>query len=212
MTLSRSYDEAMEHIKVTPEMRERILGNLSAAESAEQKQRGILRFPGWKRWTALAACFALALVGALGVPRLLNNDAEPYADSGFELVEADSAEELSELVGFAVQEPAGLPFEAEGTSYLAYGTELAEITCTASGETAVFRKSAGTEDVSGDYSEYSSVKELSVNGVSITLKGNDGMYALAVWSDGSFSYSLFLSDGMGEAAWTELLGANLGNR
>ena len=66
---------------------------------------------------------------------------------------------------------------------------------------AVFRKSTGTEDISGDFNSYDTVQELTVGDITATLKGNSGTYLLAVWSKDSFSYSLSISSGAAEETW-----------
>ncbi|HAY64315.1 MAG TPA: DUF4367 domain-containing protein, partial [Ruminococcaceae bacterium] len=48
-------------------------------------------------------------------------------------------------------------------------------------------KSPGTEDNSGDYTVYAQEETLEISGNAVTLKGNDGAYSLAVWTDGSYA-------------------------
>lgn len=49
------------------------------------------------------------------------------------------------------------------------------------------------------------VVKLLVNNIHATLKGNDSSYALAIWTDGEFAYSLSLSEGIEETEWIEIL-------
>jgi len=60
----------------------------------------------------------------------------------------------------------------------------------------------GDEDNSGDYNPYAETVELIVNGQTVTLKGDGGVYTLALWTDGEFSYSLRFSAGISKAEWT----------
>lgn len=122
------------------------------------------------------------------------------------IVEVDTPEQLADAVGFEVEELTALPFAAEETTYVSYWNELAEITYTGEGQTAAFRKSAGTEDNSGHYNTYSSVKEIHVGSLTATLKGSEEVYTLAVWSADGYAYSLCLSDGISESEWRLLLG------
>lgn len=39
-----------------------------------------------------------------------------------------------------------------------------------------------------------------------TLKGPDGLYTLALWTDDTYTYSLHLSSGLSGDAWQALLG------
>ena len=75
----------------------------------------------------------------------------------------------------------------------------------AGGETASLRKAPGTDDVSGDYNEYSDVKTILVGGLSVTLKGEGGAYVFAVWSADGYSYSLSLSEGAGQDVWQKIM-------
>lgn len=205
MTLDNKYDEVMEHIEVTPEMRSRILSNINNMDFAEKKQAKIVRFPTAKRFAALAACLAIMLVGALTLPNLRNISQEPPVIGNNDIVEVSSVEELSETVGFDVVEPGNLPFEPESVVYTAYWTEMAEITYSNDEKTAVFRKGIGSDDVSGDYNSYELTSKISLNDIKTTLKGNGETYTLAIWTDGEFAYSLSLSEGIGEAGWIEML-------
>lgn len=206
--MDKKYDEVMEHIEVTPEMRQRILKNIQQADVTRQKPAKVIRFPRWKQMAALAACLAVVLAGMRTIPQILNPGADdPYVDlnPAAEIVEVNTIEELSEEVGFPVNEMTGLPFRIEHTAYIAYWKEMAEITYTGDGQTAVYRKGTGSGDISGDYNIYNSEIELSVNDYDVTLKGNDRVYSLAVWTDGGYSYSLSLSDGKTEAEWEIIL-------
>ena len=136
----------------------------------------------------------------------------PPASPGVDIVpgieEVEDLEALSEAVGFEVQEPVGLPFEIGAVEYTNYGG-MAQIALYGEEESAVYRKAAGTEPVSGDYTDYSSVTELTVRGAEVTLKGaEDGRYTLAEWSDGAYSYSLSLTISMDESGWAELIANN----
>ena len=203
--MDNKYDEVMEHIEVTPEMRSRILSNINNMDFAEKKQAKIVRFPTAKRFAALAACLAIMLVGALTLPNLRNISQEPPVIGNNDIVEVYSVEELSETVGFDVVEPGNLPFEPESVVYTAYWTEMAEITYSNDEKTAVFRKGIGSDDVSGDYNSYELTSKISLNDIKTTLKGNGETYTLAIWTDGEFAYSLSLSEGIGETGWIEML-------
>lgn len=201
MTLKNRYREAMERIEVTEEMRARIRKNLETAQTSAPKT---VQFP--KRWLSLAACLAVLVVGVLALPHLQKQTEPPDMTMQTpQIEEVSSAEELSRLVGFPVQDVTGLPFTPETVNDTAYWNELAQITYTGSdGQTAVFRKSVGAEDNSGDFNDYPDVREADADGRTVTLKGRDGLYVLAVWSWDGYAYSLSLSDGLPASAWTVL--------
>ena len=54
------------------------------------------------------------------------------------------------------------------------------------GSDMLIRKALGTEDISGDYNEYAQIE--TVDGV--TLKGENDLFSLALWTDGTYTYSI----------------------
>ena len=103
-------------------------------------------------------------------------------------------------------EAAELPFDVEETTYTSYWGELAEICYAGGGQIADLRTSAGTEDNSGDYTDYPAVTELTVGTVTAELRGEAAeRYTRAVWTDGQYAYSLRLSDGQSTEVWQRLL-------
>lgn len=205
MTLGKAYDEIMGKIEVTEEMRRRVLARIAAEDIAPVRPK-VLRFPAWKKYLSAAACLILVIAGAAALPwlvRLLPPEGGVQVVPQIE--EAPSLAELSRLVGFEVEEGFALPFEPEETAYCSYWNELAQIQYSGAGQTATYRQSAGTEDNSGDYTAYGDMAELAAGGLAVTLKGSGGVYVLAVWTDGSFSYSLGLSQGVTAEEWLTLL-------
>ena len=205
MTLGKAYDEIMDKIEVTEEMRRRVLARIAAEDIAPVRPK-VLRFPAWKKYLSAAACLILVIAGAAALPRLVRL---LPPEGGVQVVpqieEAPSLAELSRLVGFEVEEGFALPFEPEETAYCSYWNELAQIQYSGAGQTATYRQSAGTGDNSGDYTAYGDMAELAAGGLAVTLKGSGGVYVLAVWTDGSFSYSLGLSQGVTAEEWLTLL-------
>ena len=185
------YDEVMEKLEVTPEMRARILRNVEAQAAQPRKKPNRLR-----RFAALAACLAVLLVGAMALPKFISSPVP---------VEVTSKEELSEAVGFPVKSAQSLPFFPQSIYYTSYWGEMAQIDYANGGSTACFRQSLGEEDNSGDWSEYPAQKSLTVNGCAVTLKGERDSYTLGIWSDGTYSYSLSLSAGQPASVWAELI-------
>ncbi len=210
----KRYDEIMDHIRVTDDMRSRILENIEAGDIAAERRRKQTGRTVTKL-LPMAACLAVIIiaVSALRSPAQVspNDDLQPdegdapgFVQGGADIVELDSAAALSAAVGFEVND-IDLPFTPEQTEYISYWHELAEIDYTGEGKTVCYRKTAGTEDCSGDYNVYTDVTELEANGMTVTLKGEAGQYTLAIWTDGSYSYSLSLSDGLSLSDWQALM-------
>ena len=196
------YDEVMEKLEVTPEMRARILQNVETQMTEPRKKPNRLR-----RFAALAACLAILLVGAAALPKLISSPAPEESETTIAngMVEVASKEELSEAVGFPVKSAQSLPFFPQSIYYTSYWGEMAQIDYANGGSMACFRQSLGEEDNSGDWSEYPAQKSLTVNGCAVTLKGEADSYTLAIWQDGTYSYSLSLSAGQPASVWAELI-------
>ena len=86
------------------------------------------------------------------------------------------------------------------------GARWAEIDYTGSdGQSAVYRKSVGTDENSGDLSTYDSTQDIMVGSMTAELKGNGENYTLACWTDGNYAYSLNLSSGVDAATWSTVI-------
>lgn len=204
--MKKQYDKVMEKIQVTDEMRQRILQHIQQT-SFEKETAKILRFSQYKKLLVSAACFAILLLGALTLPFLFKSMPSQGPDllgPANPSIETSSLQELSKQVGFPVEEPPSLPFSVEETTYTAWGN-LAQIDYVGESQWAVYRKSEGTEDNSGDYRLYESKIEIRAGETWVTLKGNGNQYLLALWTDGKYAYSLSLSKGIQAEEWQTLL-------
>ena len=195
------YDEVMDKIEVTPEMRARILKNV-AQQTKKPSRRLQLR-----RFGTLAACLAVLLAGALTLPGLLSTPAqkEPETMVANGMAELPSRSDLSDAVGFPVKSAETLPFFPREIHYTSYWGDMAQIDYVNEDASACFRQSLGTDDNSGDWNEYPAQCDLSVGALSVTLKGDGSQYTLAVWTDGTYSYSLSLSAGQPAEVWQRII-------
>lgn len=199
MTLSQSYREAMEHIEVTPSMRERILHNL---ENAVSKPAKVVHFVPWKQILSVAACAAVLVVGVTALPHgnelgSASSSADSMVGTAAPTQEFSSVVELSAAAGFSVPEPQNLPFEVQTTAYTLIWGEIAQVKQAGAEEQCItFRISKDNEDNSGDYTIYKTEQHLSCNSIDITLKGSEDGFHLAVWQTDGFSYSVNSSVGL----------------
>lgn len=196
------YDEVMEKLEVTPEMRARILQNVETQMAEPRKKPNRLR-----RFAALAACLAILLVGAAALPKLISSPTPEESETTIAngMVEVASKEELSEAVGFPIKSAQSLPFFPQSIYYTSYWGEMAQIDYANGGSMACFRQSLGEEDNSGDWNEYPAKESFTVNGCAVTLKGEADSYTLAIWQDGTYSYSLSLSAGQPASVWASIV-------
>ena len=219
------YEEVMDKVEVTPEMRERVLNGIGEKLSRNQEKAVNIvditqtskanrrkRAEIHRKLLSLAACFALLLLAGIAVPRLFYKAPDYTGDETQavpDITEWASAEDLSEKVSFPVEDIFSLKEKAGDTTYLAeWG--MAEIRYLVDGQTISYRKSqpAG-EDISGVYETYESERTGIVDGHEYSLKGNGDTCSLILWTDDEYSYSIYFEEAVpteqAEAILTELL-------
>ena len=198
--MTAAYNEIMEHIEVTPEMRRRVLKNVEAAMDRPR----IVRFParGVKTLLSLAACAVLIIFASLSVSVVRREtDAAPDESTDapfgvsavYGIEECAGRDELSEKLGFDVAELGYLPFEAEETEYCAYWGSMAQIRYRRGDDEVMFRQARGSDDASGDYNVYETVLTVEINGAEAELRGAGGEFSGAVWQKDGFAYSVSCS-------------------
>lgn len=206
MTLREAYKEIMDHIAVTDEMRERILHNLRGGTSSPSVSRPRRPFVPM---LAAAACLALLLAGTAALPRLsqlMQGDSSSGVQTGIlDRREAASIQELSQLVGFPVEEVEEVPFSVTEIRYTAYGGTMAEVQYEGEEQSLTFRKTAEGGDPSGDYTAYPDTLVLELPWGTVTLKGEEGAYRLALWQEASYGCSLQSAAAYPAEEWTALL-------
>ena len=143
-------------------------------------------------------------------------DVYPYTAGSTQLVhvlppesQKGGLEALTEKTGIPLNELTGGPFTVERTEYMSYWDNLAEIQYFGDTDSLCYRKSPGTEDNSGDYTVYAQEETLEISGNAVTLKGNDGAYSLAIWTDGSYAYSISVTNPLSEDAFRTLIEENV---
>ena len=191
------YDEIMDKIVVTTEMKNRILSNIEKSDF--KTNRPMTRLRSYQKYLSIAACFVVLLVSVVAIPKFLKTEVpgEPsdiLQSNG--IVNVDTIDELSEAVGFPVDNITTLPFEATEITYTAYWGELAAVSYMNGEKKLTYRKSLGGEDNSGDYNTYEVESQIDIRNTAVTVKGNNGKYNLAVWNNSQYSYSIFISDGI----------------
>ena len=111
-------------------------------------------------------------------------------------MEYGSLGDAEKAVGFDFTVPEGINGTAEYV-YRVMNGEMMEIICrnAAGEEVARFRKAKGSDDISGDYNEYSDVRtDNSLK--NITYRGENGMFTGAIWVEGEYTFALSLAEAM----------------
>ncbi len=111
-------------------------------------------------------------------------------------VDCASLEEAGKLAGFAFTAPDAL--EGYPEKYIAaIENEIAEVIFSnEDGAEVCLRKGVGTDDISGDYNVCETTETRTIDGKTLTCKGNDGLVSNATWTDGTYAYSIMSTVGM----------------
>ena len=120
----------------------------------------------------------------------------------------DSKDDAAQAAGFDL----AVPDEISGCSEKSYrvlsaeGDVMFEIIYASGGdETARIHKAPGANDVSGNYNEYAETETVDAGGVSVTMKGADGLVKLAIWTNGNYSYALSVENAIGQSDMAALV-------
>lgn len=108
------------------------------------------------------------------------------------LKEYVTLQEAETALGFKVTVPANLPEGYVQSSIYAIDNDMVQIIYLNGSSEICFRQGKGNEDISGDYNAYDEVTTETINGMSVTLKGNANKVNTAVWTDGDYSFSITL--------------------
>lgn len=107
------------------------------------------------------------------------------------LTEHKTLADLAKTVGFDVTLPT-LDKAYKETAFIDISGTIADVRFADDEDTITFRKAKGSDDISGDNNTYKENKAITVKGVSVSVKGNDGIN-IATWQKDGFTYS-FSSD------------------
>lgn len=178
---SNSYTSAMVRLTVTDRLREQVLEGVDAPRPCRK---------GVAMPLILAACLLLVLSAGL-LPRFLRS-VPPVLDNN-PMHKAESVAELQKSAPFPLSAPGSMPegYEVEST-YLIAG-KLAQIKYASPDGSITYRMAAGTDDISGDYTQYPETSTEQIGDYSVTAKGEDGKVSLCTWTDGGYAYALSFS-------------------
>ena len=195
MTLEnrQAYRKIMDSVTVTPEVERRVLAGLQAALDGR-------RAPA-RRWQPrlAAACAAVMICAAASTPLWLESrtPAEtPPVQVTWNMQQFDSIGELADSLSYPLLLPAWLPEGYALESVRCLQGELAEVVWQYGEQSLTYRMAPGEQDVSGDFTSYGWEETITAGPYTVTCKGEDGLVLLAVWSDGTYSFSLHTSAGL----------------
>ena len=114
------------------------------------------------------------------------------------LTEHETLADLAKIVGFEVTLPA-VDKAYQETAFIDISGETADVRFADGEDTITFRKAKGSDDISGDYNTYDENKTITVKGISVSVKGNDGINT-ATWQKDGFTYSFSSNKAMTQDA------------
>ena len=109
--------------------------------------------------------------------------------------EVDSISEAKTITGFDFTVPESIDGNSQSLVQV-MNDELIEVRF---GDDIIVRKSKGSEDNSGSFNSYDTVKEEG----NLTVKGNGDTYNVAIWTSDGYSYSITSSNGLSMEAITD---------
>lgn len=197
----------MEHVTVTPDMRQRVVHKVECAcSTGKQTSFQIKNLLKWM--LPIAACFVLVL-GLIYLPSITEQPNLRLQITN-QIIPAESLQELSDMVGFEAAGISDLPFDAQTVTYTAYWNQIAETKYMGETNTCVLRQSVGTEDISGDYTSYAFEEKRTVNGVEVLLKGHaSNEFLVAVWHNDVFSFAVTFTEGVPFDAYEKVIVSTL---
>ncbi len=203
--MSEKYKEVMDHVRLSDAARLRILDKVNASESKNRSFQ-------WRQWGALAACLVVAIAGIL-VWRTQNPATpkqNPVVTAPSSIEEHPTLESLQAAMGFSVEDIRTLFPETAAFQYKNYFYEIGEVTVQDGNQEIVFRKAAGSDDISGDYNVYAVTEKVEADGTTFTMKGNGDTVSVVLWQKGDHAYALSLTPAMAEKDVTTLCTQILG--
>lgn len=116
----------------------------------------------------------------------------------------DTLTEAADAVGFALSAPE----QVSGSSLRAIQTMdsgMIQVFYGDDDDRICIRKALGSEDISGDYNVYAQITAVDADGISVTMKGENGLVHLAIWTSGGYTYAVSIQAGMSAANMSALV-------
>ena len=110
-------------------------------------------------------------------------------------VDCDTVEEAEDLCGMKISVPDSISGYGE-KSISVMDKQMIQVMFTNDTDDITFRKAFGSDDISGDYNEYSEKLTENVDGTDVEIRGNDSKYCGAVWQKDGYAYSVFSRNGI----------------
>lgn len=158
-----------------------------------------------KRMIALAVGAMLALsLAACGNSTTHTQNPVEIPDP---FTECETMEEAAQLVGFDVVVPDTIDGMDKPVIRADAESKLIEVIYHNDNEKIVIRKAVGSEDISGDYTQYADTNVTTIGDLTVTIKGENGQINLATWTGNGYTYSIgaYAESGISSTEMTDLI-------
>lgn len=145
---------------------------------------------------ALGVALALSLAACGSKPLATDNNKPGMVQPASPFQPCDTLDAAEKMAGFDLT----LPETADKLE--AVENEMIQALYGEDGTDMFIRKALGSEDISGDFNEYAQIE--TVDGV--TLKGVDGQFSLALWTNGEYTYSISVGNALSQTDMMALVG------
>ena len=121
-------------------------------------------------------------------------------------VDCKSITEAEKIAGFKIVYPDNL-FKGN-TLYRVLNTDekMIEIIFKENDGEITLRKSISKNDISGLYFDFKEETTININNINITLRGFSESYVNAIWSDNTYSYSIYIPSGRDSSYFEQIVG------
>jgi len=205
MIFMNSYKNALEKIKITKEMENRIMRNLRENNISQSNICKKSKIKWLKPVALTVGCCAIVASSIFIYPKLQNNDFNNDVQLVNPTKDVSSINELKTDLPFELEIPTKLPKEYTLDSTSIISGTLAQIEYISKNDSITFRMTPGNEDISGDYNNYSKEDKITIDGIEVTIKGDDRLYKVITWNNDNFSYSLTTTAGLSEDIIHEII-------
>lgn len=176
---------------------------------------------------------AMAACGTENAPKELGDDPAvwgPADDENVEIpnpfTEYETLSEATKAAGFEFSVPDTIP-EYENRQFMAIEQELIQVIYFNEDEMSklsddeldnvnweemnftsnalLIRKAVGSDDISGDFSEYAENNTISVNNLEVATKGNGGTINVAIWTNNGYTFAITTDNSMSSEQISELI-------
>lgn len=138
----------------------------------------------------------------------IDKDAKDGGDNGVQIpnpfTSHKNIDEAKKAVNFTVKVPGTMPDGYNAAEVQTMGSDFLQIFYSKGEKEILYRTAKGNDDISGDYNKYKKTTDIKVDGMTVTVRGNENI-AGAVWKSGELAYSLMFDDEVSEAELAKII-------